>query len=83
MVSPDRGCVGADVDGVRYSGRFIETDNPQHARALKDAGYFPASLGGVARARGGYDCPVCGFRSFFASCSRCRDREVHGGGDAA
>lgn len=73
MVAPDAGCVQVDVPTVqdprRYSGRIVDVDNPTHARMLKQAGYFPASAGGVVSA-GGQRC-VCGFASFFKTCSRC------------
>lgn len=71
-VAPDRGAIETQVDATRYRGSIFEA-HPAHERALRDAGYFPASLGGVATS-GGHTCSACGFRSWFRDCSRCRDR---------
>jgi len=68
MVSPDQGCIQVDVGRTRYSGRIVDA-TPGDARLLKDAGYFPAALGGVTRAAA-WVCG-CGFRSYFRTCSRC------------
>ncbi len=70
MVSPDRGCVQVDVGRTRYSGRIVDA-SPGDAKLLREAGYFPASLGGVTKAVG-FVCPDCGFRSHFRRCSRCQ-----------
>lgn len=71
-VAPDGGAVQTEVDSTRYHGRIFDA-HPAHEKALRDAGYFPATIGGVSRA-GGRTCPVCGFASWFTTCSRCRDR---------
>lgn len=71
-VAPDHGAIETQVDSTTYRGRIFEAA-PGHEAALKDAGYFPASIGGVARTRG-HVCPACGFHGFFRDCSRCRDR---------
>ncbi|MBK3624914.1 hypothetical protein JHN59_08640 [Streptomyces sp. MBT49] len=74
---PDGAVRGIDIRGAQTgsitaytAGRdgTVTVDNPQHERALRAYGAFPANLGGSAR--GGYRC-VCGFGSFFATCSRC------------
>lgn len=70
LVSPDRGCVQADVGPTRYNGRIVDTDNAFHARALREVGYFDASLGGVTKAKG-RRCDDCGFNGFFVVCGRC------------
>lgn len=69
MVAPDRGCVQVDVGRTRYSGRIVDA-TPGHAKLLKQAGYFPAALGGVTRAVG-FVCTACRFRSHFKRCGRC------------
>jgi hypothetical protein len=69
LVSPDRGCVEADVGTKRYKGRIIEVSDATHAAALKEIGYFPASVGGVARSRE-HVCPN-GHRNYFVTCGRC------------
>ncbi len=73
MVSPDAGCVQVDVPTTRgttrYTGRIVDA-TPEHAAMLRQAGYFPASLGGVNRA-GGRRCAQCGFVGYFTRCGRC------------
>lgn len=74
MVAPDRGAVETDVGATRYRGTMFDA-RPEHVGMLREAGYFPASLGGVSRAKG-HTCPDCGFASYFTTCSRCRDRRA-------
>ncbi|MFD4968957.1 hypothetical protein [Streptomyces sp. NPDC058424] len=78
LCMPDGACRGIDVQGAQTGattaytpGRdgTVTVDNPQHEKALRAYGAFPANLGG--RARGGYRCTSCGFGSFFKACSRC------------
>ncbi len=73
MVAPDGGAIATDIGKTRYRGRMFDVESPQHAKWLKDAGYFQAGLGGVSKTAG-HVCGVCGFASFFRDCSRCRDR---------
>ena len=70
LVSPDRGCIEADVGNARYRGRIMEVSNPAHAAALKAVGYFEASLGGVDRSKG-HQCANCGRYNYLPTCGRC------------
>ena len=70
LVSPDRGCVEADVRGRRYTGRIVDVDDPRAAADLKAAGYFEASMGGVSRTRG-HECPTCHRFNYLPTCGRC------------
>lgn len=83
LVMPDSACREIDIQGAqigrthRYSpgqDATVEVTNPQHERALRDAGCFPANLGGHTT-RGGYTCSTCGFRGYFKRCSRCQHQE--------
>jgi hypothetical protein len=73
---PDNACRGISVEGAQtgrtthYQGHIVAVDNPQHVKALRSLGAFPASATGGMTA-GGYDCPTCGFASFFRRCGRC------------
>ena len=78
LVMPDKHCKGINVEGAhtgvttRYSpGRdaTVEVTNPQHERALREAGCFPANLGGLVRTSG-FPCS-CGHQSLFRICSKC------------
>ncbi|MFC8676678.1 hypothetical protein ACFUEN_28835 [Streptomyces griseorubiginosus] len=78
MCLPDGAVRGIDIQGAQTgsvtsytAGRdgTVTVDNPQHERALREYGAFPASLGG--HTRGGYRCATCGFGSYFTACSRC------------
>lgn len=75
LLSPDDGCVSADVPGgrgkVRYNGRSIEVSDPSHVRALKAAGYTMADAGGAPSKAAGFECTTCNFSSYFKLCSRC------------
>lgn len=79
MVSPDSGCVQVDVptvrDPKRYSGRIIDVESPTHARMLREAGYFDASVGGTPKTAG-TRCEACGFAGFFTTCGRCGSQTV-------
>lgn len=75
---PDGAVRGVDVQGAitgatatYNAGRdgTVTVTNPQHERALRELGAFPANLGG--RPRGGYRCPDCGFGAYLLRCSRC------------
>ncbi|MGV9427060.1 hypothetical protein ACWDO7_22590 [Streptomyces sp. NPDC003656] len=75
---PDGAVRGIDIQGAQTgtvtsytAGRdgTVTVTNPQHERALREYGAFPANLGG--RARGGFRCPDCGFGSYVKRCSRC------------
>lgn len=74
LAMPDGAVRGVEVEGAytgattSYNGPIVEVTNPQHERALRELGAFPANIGG--RPRGGYRCE-CGFGSFFTTCSRC------------
>ena len=70
MVVPDRGCIETDIGQRRYRGRIFDVETQAEATALKQAGYFEASLGGVTKARG-YQCPKCGRYNFIKTCGRC------------
>lgn len=76
MAMPDGAVMGVCVQGAQtgattsYDGRIVEVSNPQHIKALRDLGAFPANLAG-GRSRGGYRCDGCGFGSFFRHCGRC------------
>lgn len=75
---PDGAVRGVDIQGA-YTGATtaytagrdgtVTVTNPQHERALRELGAFPANLGG--RPRGGYRCEPCGFGSYFKTCGRC------------
>ncbi|KIF67625.1 hypothetical protein HY68_01645 [Streptomyces sp. AcH 505] len=74
---PDGAVRGIDIQGAQTgsttaytAGRdgTVTVDNPQHERALREYGAFPANLGG--RTSGGYRCG-CGFASYVQICSRC------------
>jgi len=69
LVSPDRGCIEADVAGRRYRGRILEVENPAHVAALREVGYFDASTGGVPTGKT-FVCPV-GHHNFLPTCGRC------------
>lgn len=75
---PDGAVRGIDIQGAQTgtttsytAGRdgTVTVDNPQHEKALRQYGAFPANLGGRP-ARGGYRC-ACGFASYVKTCSRC------------
>ncbi|MFI1535575.1 hypothetical protein [Streptomyces anandii] len=75
---PDGAVRGIDIQGAQTgtvtaytAGRdgTVTVDNPQHERALRAYGAFPANLGGAPR--GGRRCTGCGFGSYFTICSRC------------
>ncbi|MER8030737.1 hypothetical protein ABTZ78_17460 [Streptomyces bauhiniae] len=75
---PDGAVRGIDIQGAQTgtvtsytAGRdgTVTVNNPQHERALREYGAFPANLGG--QTRGGFRCAACGFGSFFKRCSRC------------
>lgn len=76
LAMPDGAVTGVRIEGAQtgatadYNGRFVEVDNPRHLKALRDLGAFPVNLGGTTNS-GGYRCGVCGFASFFSTCSRC------------
>jgi hypothetical protein len=76
LAMPDSAVRGVTIEGARtgretrYAGRIVDVANPQHERALRDLGCFPVTAGGVTRAAGRV-CTVCGFGSFFTTCSRC------------
>jgi hypothetical protein len=76
LTSPDASCVEVDIGPARYRGRRLDVVNEQHARMLKQVGYFDPGPGGVSRAAG-FRCPTCGFGSFFRDCSRCRQDLPH------
>lgn len=75
MVAPDgaiRQTEVRDPSGIRRryeSGSGFVTVSDHDARLLKQNGFTPASLTGVAR--GGRRCTDCGFGSWFTTCSRC------------
>lgn len=69
LVSPDRGCIEADVGAKRYKGRIIEVADATHSAALREVGYFAASVGGVDKAPG-HVCPK-GHHNYFEHCGRC------------
>lgn len=78
LCMPDGAVRGIDIQGAQTGattaytpGRdgTVTVDNPQHERALREYGAFPANLGG--RTRGGYRCPDCGFGAYVKTCSRC------------
>lgn len=81
MVAPDSGCVQVDVptvvDPKRYTGRIVDVDSPAHARLLRQAGYFDASVGGTPKTSGRH-CEACGFNGFFTTCGRCGAPTVRG-----
>jgi hypothetical protein len=75
---PDGAVRGIDIQGAQTgattaytAGRdgTVTVDNPQHEKALRDAGAFSANLGG--RTSGGYRCSACGFAAYVTTCSRC------------
>lgn len=74
VASPGRDVV--EVDG--RSGRRYRANDGMYRMSRRDAadlvsiGGFKPGIGGVIRAAG-HPCPVCGFRSVFKECSRCRD----------
>lgn len=70
LVSPDRGCVQADVGRRRYSGNIVTVHDPNDAKMLKAVGYFVKDEGGVPRADG-YVCTACGRRVWFTTCGKC------------
>lgn len=70
LVSPDRGCVEADVGNMRYRGRILDVQDPRHVSALKQVGYFVADEGGVPRAEG-FVCTECGRKVWFKTCGKC------------
>lgn len=76
MAMPDGAVMGVRVQGAQtgattsYDGRIVDVSNPQHIKALKDLGAFPANLASGSP-RGGYRCGSCGFGSFFIGCGRC------------
>lgn len=76
---PDGAVRGIDIQGAQTgtttsytAGRdgTVTVDNPQHERALREYGAFPANLGGPTP-RGGYRCTGCGFAAYINTCSRC------------
>lgn len=78
LVLPDTALRGVDVQGAITGAKTaynpsrdgtVTVTNPQHERALRELGAFPANLGG--RPRGGRRCTGCGFGSYFTRCSRC------------
>ncbi|MFJ8006075.1 hypothetical protein [Streptomyces fagopyri] len=78
LCMPDGALRGIDIQGAQTGattaytpGRdgTVTVDNPQHERALRAYGAFPANLGG--RPRGGYTCTACGFAAYIKTCSRC------------
>lgn len=78
MCLPDGAVRGVDIEGARTGARMgsytpsgdgtVTVDNPRHIKALREMGAFPANLGG--RTSGGFRC-ICGFGSYFKTCSRC------------
>lgn len=74
LLSPDDKCVGVTVPfgrGQKYNGKTIEVSDPSHVRALRQAGYTMADMGGAPIKSGGYECSACSFQSYFKLCSRC------------
>lgn len=64
--------VQADINGVRYTANRGWFDMPDHhARIhLKSANMPSPNMAGISGRGVGYRCG-CGFRGFFATCSRC------------
>ncbi len=61
---------GAQTGRETTYGRIAEVSNPQHVKALRQAGYTLGTLGGVDSSRGRV-CGSCGFHAYFTACSRC------------
>lgn len=73
LVMPDKHCRSVDVAGRRYEppagSASVEPANRAHEKALRDAGCFPANLGGRVDTTG-YPC-ACGHGSLFRICGKC------------
>lgn len=70
LVSPDRGCVQADVGRRRYNGNIVTVHDPRDARLLREVGYFVKDAGGIPRAEG-FVCTECGRKVWFKTCGKC------------
>lgn len=79
MVAPNDTVREVEIQGVR-TGRSktyrwnkdgtVHVNSAADAKALKDAGFTEAGVGG-AGSKGGFVCTTCGFHTWFRSCSRC------------
>lgn len=76
LLAPADRCVGVEVGGATYDGQTIDVANRQHLKALKAAGYTVAATAGPPVKARGYECPSCGFRGYFRTCSRCAQQEA-------
>jgi len=54
----------------RAYGRVATVEHAQDIKTLRDAGFVPASLGGVDKATARV-CGSCGFHGYFKVCGRC------------
>ena len=56
----------------------VHVDSAAHVKALKDAGFTEAGVGGAA-SKGGFRCTECGFNMWFKGCSRCGGEGIRNG----
>lgn len=80
LVAPDRGLRGVDVtteSGTqsydRNNSGVFEVNNPKFAQQMRSEGFFDAALNPYDKkdSERGFNCPLCGFSSWFIKCSRC------------
>lgn len=79
LVAPNDTLRSVEIEGARTGYKkvynwskdgTVHVDNPAHVKALRDAGFTEAGVGG-AGGSGGFVCQDCGFHAWFKTCSRC------------
>jgi len=87
MIAPNDTVREVEIKGARFGGSkvyrqrkdgTVHVDSAKDAKALKEAGFTEAGVGGVP-VSGGYTCQECGFNMWFKTCSRCGGEGVRNG----
>jgi len=87
MVAPNDTMRSVEIQGARTGASktyywqkdgTVHVNSERHIKALKEAGFTEAGIGGAA-SNGGYVCSGCGFHMWFKTCSRCGAEGVKNG----